>query len=210
MPEDLTYKNAVANIEKVLIKGRRTKADVFITQSGGSRFLVKDYTQKGFWERTLAGRTVIGRETRAYDALSGIDGFPDHYKRLSPFSIAVEYLDGKDLGEVARGEIGPDVIRQLERIVHELHAHGWVHLDLHRRANILLISGRVYVVDLASALHTGFIPLAGQVLTFLFGLADRLSLIKMKTIFAPELMTPREKKWLALRNTFMPTKWDVT
>jgi hypothetical protein len=82
-----------------------------------------------------------------------------------------------------------------------------VHLDLHRRSNILLIDGKVFVVDLASALHTGSLPLIGRCFTGLVGFADRLSLIKMKTLFAPESMTTREKKWLKLRNRVMPSKW---
>jgi tRNA A-37 threonylcarbamoyl transferase component Bud32 len=207
MHADLTYDKAVSDREKVLIKGRFFKADVFITRSEGRRFVVKDYSQKGFWERNLVGRIVISREARAYAALNGVDGLPQRFKRLSPFSFAVEFLEGRDLGAVERGEIGPDVIRQFEKIVRDLHGRGWVHLDLHRRTNILLVNGKVYVVDLASALHSGSIPLLGRALTALIGIADLLSLIKMKTIYGPELMSPRERTWLKIRNFFMPTKW---
>ncbi len=209
MPANLTYEEATANVERVLIKGRFTKADVFITQSGGRRYVVKDFSQKGWWERNVIGRIIIGREARAYAALAGIDGIPARFKRLSSFSFAVEYLDGENLGTVGRGEIGPDVIRQFERIVNDLHERGWVHLDLHRRTNILLMNGKVFVVDLASALHAGGIPLLGRCLTGLIGLADRLSLIKMKTIFAPDSLTTGEQRWLRLRNSVMPTKWEV-
>ncbi len=208
MHTSLTYDEAIANLEKVLIKGRFTKADVFITRSEGRRYVVKDYSQKGFWERNLIGRIVIGRESRAYKALSGVEGLPPRVKRLSPCSLAIEYLEGKDLGGFERGELGPEVIRQFERIVGELHKRGWVHLDLHRRTNILFVDGKVFVVDLASALHTGSIPLIGHCFTELVGLADRLSLIKMKNIFGPELLTERERWWLKLRNIVMPTKWD--
>lgn len=210
MQPNLTYDEAISNLEKVLIKGRFTKADVFITRSGGNRFVVKDYSQKGFWERNLVGRFVIGRESRAYEALRGVEGLSPQFKRLSPCSLAVEYLEGKDLGCLQRGEFGPEVILQFERIVDELHERGWVHLDLHRRTNILFVDGNIFVVDLASALHTGSIPLVGRVLTGIIGLADRLSLIKMKKIFGPELLTGRERRWLKLRNMFMPTKWDDT
>ena len=207
MHPTLTYDDAIMNLEKVMIKGRFTKADVFITRLGEHRFVVKDYSQKGFWERNLVGLIVIAREARAYEALSGIDGLPPKFKRLSPYSLAIEYLEGKDLGYFQRGEFGPEVIRQFERIVDELHKRGWVHLDLHRRTNILLVDGKIFIVDLASALHTGGIPLIGRFFTALVGLADRLSLIKMKNIFGPELLTDRERRWLKLRNFFMPTKW---
>jgi hypothetical protein len=208
MQPNLTYDEALSNLDKVLIKGRFTKADIFITRSEGRRFVVKDYSQKGFWERNLVGRIVIGRESRAYEALSGVEGLPPLFKRLSPYTLAVEYLDGKDLGCFQRGEFGPEVMRKFERIVDELHKRGWVHLDLHRRTNILYVEGSIFVVDLASALHTGSIPLVGRYFTRLIGLADRLSLIKMKKIFGPELLTDRERRWLKLRNIFMPTKWD--
>jgi predicted Ser/Thr protein kinase len=204
----LTYKEARANLEKVLIKGRFTKADVFITRSEGRRYVVKDYSQKGFWERNLVGLIVIGREARAYEALSGVEGLPPTFNRLSPYALAVEYLEGKDLGCFQRGEFGSEVIRQFERIIDELHKRGWVHLDLHRRTNILYVDGKIFIVDLASALHTGSIPLVGRCFTGIVGLADRLSLIKMKKIFGPELLTDWERRWLKLRNSIMPTKWE--
>lgn len=209
MPDDLTYDEAVQKQEKVLIKGRFTKADVFITRSGSSRFVVKDYTRKGFWERNLVGRIVIGREARAYAALAGTEGLPSRFKRLSAFSFAVEYLEGKDFGDVEPGEIGSPVIGQFERIVRAMHGRGWVHLDLHRRTNILLVGGRIYVVDLASALHPGGVPFIGKFLTRLIGIADTLSLIKMKTIYRPELLSQRERKWLKVRNKILPTKWEA-
>jgi predicted Ser/Thr protein kinase len=207
MNSDLSYGEAVSNLEKVLIKGRSLKADVFIASSRGQRFVVKDFGNKGFFERNLVGRMVIGRELRAYRALAGIDGLPSRFKQLTPFSIAIEYLEGRDLGGIDRGEIGPGVIRQFEVVVEELHERGWVHLDLQRRSNILLVDGKVFVVDLASAFHPGSLPLVGRCLTRLLGFADRLSLIKMKSIYAPELMTAREQKWLKLRNLVMPRKW---
>ncbi len=207
MPTNFTYDKVRSNTEKLLIKGQFYKADVFIARIDGRRFIVKDYAQKGFWERNLVGRTIIGREARAYAALAGVDGMPAQFKRVSPFSFVVEYLEGKDLGSVERQEVGIDVIRQLERIVHDLHKRGWVHLDLHRRSNILLVNGKVFVVDLASALHPGGIPVLGRCLIGLIGFADRLSLIKMKAIFAPESLTAQERKWLGIRNMVMPSKW---
>ncbi len=207
MLRDLTYDEAVSHFEKVLIKGRFTKADVFIAHSGNGRFVVKDFSKKGFWERNLIGRIIINREARAYEELADIDGLPSHFKRLSPYAIAIEHLEGKDLGRLGRGEIGPGVVLQFERIIDEFHERGWVHLDLHRRTNIMLINGKIFVVDLASSLHTGSMPLIGRYLTRLIGIADRLSLIKMKSIFAPELMTGRDRKLIKFRNIFLSVKW---
>jgi hypothetical protein len=207
---NFTYDEAHSQIDRVLIKGLRFKADVFIAQPGGRRFVIKDFSQKGFWERNLIGRIVIGREARAYAALAGIEGIPSGFKRLSPFSFAVEYLEGTDFGGVDQARIDSGVMRQFERIIRDFHDRGWVHLDLHRRTNILFIRGRVYVIDLASALHPGMIPLIGRCLTRLIGLADRLSLIKMKTIFAPETLTVEERRILSLRNRIMPSKWRAS
>ncbi len=207
MKADLTYTTARLNIERTIVRGRLLKADVFISRADGQRFVVKDFGDKGFWERNFVGRMIIGRELRAYAALAGVDGLPSRYKRLSPFSLAIEYLEGRDLGGVERGEIGPGVLSQFERIIEDLHERGWVHLDLQRRSNILLVNGKVFVVDLASAFHPGRVPLVGRCLTRLLGFADRISLIKLKSIYAPELMTAKERRWLKLRNLVMPTKW---
>jgi len=205
----LTYEEARSNTDNILIRGQLYKADVFIVHSDTGRFIVKDYTQKGFWERNLVGRLVISREARAYTALAGIDGLPTRFKRLSPFAFAVEYLDGQDLGSVEPQIIGPEVIGQFEGIVRAIHDRGWVHLDLQRRTNILLVNSKVYIVDLASALHPGGIYLIGRCLTWVVGLADHLSLIKMKTIFAPQSLTRRDLIWLKIRNGVMPSKWKV-
>jgi tRNA A-37 threonylcarbamoyl transferase component Bud32 len=187
--------------------GKALKADVFIAAVRDSRFVIKDFGNKGFLERNLIGRIVVGRELRAYEALAGIGGLPSQYKRLGPYAIAVEYLEGRDLGTIDRGEIGPGVMKQFEAVVEELHGRGWVHLDLQRRSNILLVQGKIFVVDLASAFHPGGVPLIGRWLTRLFGFADRMSLIKMKSIYAPELLTDRERKLIRLRNLTMPHKW---
>ncbi len=207
MNQDLSYAEASSHIERTLIKGKALKADVFVASACGSRFVVKDFANKGWLERNLVGRIVIGREARAYRALAGIDGLPAKYKRLGPFSIAIEYLEGRDLGAVLAGEIGPGIIKQFEAVIEDLHARGWVHLDLQRRSNLLLVGNKLFVVDLASAFHPGGVPVIGRCLTGLIGLADRMSLIKMKSIYAPELLTPNERKWLKLRNVFMPRKW---
>jgi len=204
---DLTYAEATANIEKVLAQGGFAKARVFIARHRGRRIVVKDFGSKGFWERNLIGRMVISREFRAYRALAGIDGLLAAAKRLTPFSLAVEYLDGIDLGGLTRGEIGRGVIEQFERIVNAIHSRGWVHLDLQRRSNILLVNGKVFVVDLASAFHPGGIPLIGRGLTRFLGFFDRLSLIKLKNIYTPDSLTSAERKWLRARNLVMPTKW---
>ncbi len=203
----MTYNDVRAGIERVITENKFAKADVFVASHGGSRFVVKDFGKKGFWERNLIGRIVIGRECRAYRSLAGIAGLPSKFLRLSPFSMAIEYLEGRDLGGLMQQDIGADIVRQLEQIIESLHARGWVHLDLQRRTNILLVNGRVYVIDLASAFHPGGIPIFGKPIVLLMGLADRLSLLKMKRLFAPDLLTSADKRMIRIRNVFMPTKW---
>lgn len=208
MERDMTYADALSGIEKHLTRGKFAKADVFIASYRGQRFIIKDFGNRGLWERNLIGRIVIGREARAYRALAGVEGLPARFKRLTPFSLAIEYLEGRDLGGVERHEIGPGIIRQFEQIIGEFHERGWVHLDLQRRSNILLVKDRAFVVDLASAFHPGAVPLIGRWLVRLLGFADRLSLIKIKSIFAPELLSPDDRKLIKMRNRFMPTKWS--
>jgi predicted Ser/Thr protein kinase len=208
MHRDMTYAEALAGVERHLTKGKFAKADVFIANYRGQRFIVKDFGDKGRLERTLIGRTVISRECRAYGALEGLEGLPSRYKRLTPYALAIEYLEGQDLGGVGRGEIGPGVVLQLERIVNDLHERGWVHLDLQRRTNILLVDGKVFVIDLASAFHPGGMPLIGRLLVRTMGFADRLSLVKMKALFAPELLSPGDRRLIRMRNLLMPTRWS--
>ena len=207
MELELTYDEAVSHVERVIVKGKFSKADVFITNHGGRHFLVKDFSRKGFWERMLIGRVFISRELRAYAALAGIDGLPSWYQRLAPFALAVEYLDGRDLGGIHQGEIGDEVMLQFERIVDEVHSRGWIHGDLQRRSNILLVGRKIFIVDLASAFHPAGVPVIGRFLHLFFVFFDRLSLIKLKKIYMPDRLTATERRLLSLRNFFMPTKW---
>lgn len=207
MDSDLTYSEALDCTEKVIVQGSAAKADVFLTSLRGQRFVVKDFGRKGFWERNLIGRVVISREARAYQGLAGIKGLPGQVQRLTPFALAVEYLEGRDLGSLHAGEIGITVVRQLEKIIDAIHARGWVHLDLQRRTNILIVNGEVHVIDLASAFRPGAVPLLGPFLTRLFGIFDRLSLIKFKRLYAPDALSDSDRRWLKVRNRIMPTKW---
>jgi len=207
MIPDLTYNAAIAHIESSLIQGRLLKADVHIIRFGGRKYVLKDYTAKGFWVRNIAGRIVTGLETRAYRALVGIDGLPSQFKRLSPFALAIEYLEGRDLGVIQPAELGPGILLQFERIIEDLHERGWVHLDLQKRSNIIVADAKLYFVDLGSAFHAAGVPLIGKCLMRVLSFFDRLSLIKHKSFYAPELLSPQEKKWLRLRNKVMPRKW---
>jgi hypothetical protein len=206
MHRDMTYDDAVSGIEETIAKEHFAKADVSVARFRGLRFVIKDFSRKGFWERNLIGRVVIRREFRAYQALAGIEGLPSRFKRLNPFALAIEYLEGRDLGGFKRQEIGPGVVLQFERILNDLHERGWVHLDLQRRSNILLVNERVFVVDLASAFHPGGVPLIGRLLVRIVGFADRLSLLKMKHLFAPELLTARDRRMIRFRNLFAPRR----
>lgn len=212
MYRDMTYDDAVAGIETEIARDNFAKADVSIATFRGNRFVIKDFSRRGFWERNMIGRVVIGREHRAYRALAGIEGLPNQFKRLNPFSLAIEYLEGRDLGGFRRHEIGPGIVLQFERIVNELHERGWVHLDLQRRSNIMLVNGRVFVIDLASAFHPGGVPVIGRLLVRLLGFADRLSLVKVKHLFAPELLTAGERRMIRIRNLFTSRRrrWHQT
>lgn len=207
MYQDMTYHDVRADVERVIAPGKFAKAEVFLARSCGLRFIAKDFGGKGFFERNVIGRLVIAREHRAYRALAGVEGLPAHVRRITPFCLIIEYLDGNDLGGVAGGAPGPETIRQLESIIDTLHGRGWVHLDLQRRSNILLVNGRVHVVDLASAVHPGGVPLIGRLLVRLLGFADRLSLVKMKRLFAPGLLTERDRRLIRLRNLVMRSQW---
>lgn len=195
------------HIEQVLTRGGPGKADVFVATSQDLRYVVKDFSSKGFWERNLIGRLLISREVRAYRGLRGINGIPKSFARLSPFTLAIEYIDARDLGSIREGEIGPEAISSLERIIDEIHERGWVHLDLQRRTNILIRDRDVFIIDLASAFHPGCIPILGRFITRCLGFFDRLSLIKLKKLYTPETLTESEKKMIRLRNLVMPTKW---
>jgi hypothetical protein len=161
-----------------------TKADVLVYQYEEGVIAVKDYGPRSFLMRNLLGRYLIRRESRAYTAAGELPGLPRFLGRLGPFSLCLEWIDGKPLAELETQDIPPGSFRRLREITRSLHDRGVALSDLHRRDVLIGAGGEVHVIDLATAFLLGERP--GRTRRKLFTRLcdqDRLAIARMEAFF---------------------------
>jgi len=176
-------------------KGPSHKADLLLVETGGERWVVKDFARKPRWAR-LVGRLMIARESRAYRALGALPGLPRFVGRIDAHALAIDYVAAVPLAFAPeRTRDGERKLRELRSIVDRLHAAGVVHCDLRGRDNVLLDrEGRLCVVDLASAIR---LRPGGVLHRALFGLLrqiDHAALLKWKRIVEAGPFTEDEQR----------------
>jgi hypothetical protein len=138
------------------LRGRnRTKAEIRICDLGQRRIVLKDYGRRPAWVRWTLGRYLVRREGAAYRAAGRLEGLPRFLGRVGPFALALEWIDGRPLAEIAPGDLPHGTLDRLDRIVRSLHARGVALADLHHRDVLVGESGSIHVVDLAAAWTLG-------------------------------------------------------
>jgi hypothetical protein len=165
------------------IGGRNsTKADVEFYRVGGLGVALKTYSNRGLLVRWLLGRWLIGREVSAYRSASGVEGLPRFLGRLSPISLATEWIQARSLAERSGESIEPAVFDSLEQTLDALHRRGVAVSDLHRGDILLTDDERVFLIDFAIAWTLGERP--SRLRRRIFYHLSRLDLIALARIRA--------------------------
>ena len=184
---------------KVLHAGGPTKADLFTLDLGRGRLVVKDFSNKAMWVRWI-GRLQISREYRAYRWLGEMEGIPRCAGRIDRHALAIEWIDGEQLGASQLRRVegqGPRLFRRLEQVVERVHRAGMVHLDLRGRENILVgPDGSIHILDLASAQWFRDGSWAKRWLFHRLCKADRAALMKWKLVLRAGDYTDEERAFL--------------
>lgn len=191
----------------MLKRGEKNKADLLLLDLGGGPMVVKDFAAKAWWVRLL-GRLQIWREHRAYRHLGGLPGVPGLIGRIDAHALAIEKVEGRQLGKVAdRREDGTAKLARLRTVVERIHGVGLAHLDLRARENVLVTpEGAIFVVDFASAVRFRPGGLAHRLLFPWFERVDRSALLKWKVILEAGPLTGRERTFLK-RHRFWRALW---
>jgi predicted Ser/Thr protein kinase len=181
---------------RILREGHAYKADLSVIRGPDELLVLKDYRNKdGAW-RDLLGVTATALEARALRTLAGVRGVPEFRGRPDRFSVLMTYVDAE---RATRGDPrvmgNPDFMRDLERIVEEMHARGVVHLDLKHRSNLLVgKQGQAVVIDFESALTFSPDRWYGRLPLWLLRRLDRLALLNWKRRICPALLDEREAR----------------
>jgi hypothetical protein len=179
-------------------QGERDKADLLLFErSGEPPLIVKDFEHKPPWGRTV-GRLMVSREVRAYEKLGPTPGIPRFAGRIDARAFAIERIEGTPLAFAPdRTEDGPGKLRQLREILDRMHRAGIVHLDLRGRENVILDTrGRIYVIDLASAVWLRPGSWRHRLLFGWLEKMDEAACLKWKTIVEAGPFTDDEQKFV--------------
>jgi serine/threonine protein kinase len=182
---------------RTLKLGGPTKADLHVVDIGDGPLVIKDFAHKAWWVR-WTGRLQISRECRAYARLGSMPGVPRLVGRVDAHALALELIEGEELAfSPRRLEHGVEFLEQLRRIVSSMHARGLAHLDLRNRENVMLdASGRVCIVDLASAIWFRPGGLAHRLFFGWFKFTDDSAILKWKDRLRAGEYTEREREFL--------------
>ena len=144
---------------QVLREGRWANARVLKASVDGVDWTVKDFSDRAWWVRNLAGRWLLRRELRALHRLAGIDGVPAQAFRLDAHAIAARFVPGVTLDRAPRAQMNEAFFLALEALFRQVHARGLVHLDSRGSSNLLATpDGRPALIDFQAALRTTFLP----------------------------------------------------
>jgi hypothetical protein len=135
-----------------------SKAEIVVRSHDGGKIAVKDFGVRPWIVRNLIGRLFICREAAVYEQLAGVSGVPRFLGRLSPYSLATEWIEGTALAALKATEVDPLVLDRMDEIVARIHRHGVALGDLHRGDVLVAASGDVYLIDFATALRLGQRP----------------------------------------------------
>ncbi len=204
--EFLTRKEAEKSIVSLIHKGRWSKADLFLINVKEQNFVLKDFSKKSLFIRLL-GRLQIWRECRAYQAIQGIPGIPEFYKKVSPWSFVMEYVEGIRLVDY-RGDIpSRTLLERLKALVSAIHQSGVFHNDIRGRDNVIVDKGgRLMILDFAGAVYFKPGGILYKMLSPIFRWVDHSAYLKWKSEMTPEEMQEEEKRILQ-RFNFLRRFW---
>lgn len=188
---DVTRANLQERVVHVLNHGRSRNPDVFLVETGAGVVVVKDFSPRAPWVRSLFGPWINRREIRAYRALEGLSAVPRLFGVLDAQAFVVEYRPGHYVNRGQATQVSPTFLDELKQAIEEMHARGVVHLDLRHRTNILLgRDGHPVLLDFASALVARPGSLCARLLRFLFGCIDYWALEKWRERLTPPPASP--------------------
>ncbi len=198
-PSRPTLDELRARTQKVFREGGGSRPEVCLIEFDGKPAVLKDYTRSDPWFRRLVGPLAVRREARALRQLDGVPGIPRLFATLGSDALVLEFIPGPSARELKRGAFSAEFFERLYRLIDTMHSKGVAHCDLRSTGNILLGPGHTpYVVDFVANFRRArwWNPLTRWAYGKLCE-ADRGAVARLKSRFAPELLTPDEQAALA-------------
>jgi len=181
----------------------RARPEVRRIRLMGHDAVVKDYGRSSNIFKNALGTFLATREAAALRRACDIPNIPCFYALARPWILVMEYIDARQVTSLDADErrrlLGPAFFERLTALIARLHARGVAHGDLEKLDNILVTPrGHPAIVDFAAAIMAGLNPLAALALPYIEA-NDRRAVYKLKSQFAPELLTEEEREKLKAR-----------
>jgi hypothetical protein len=150
----LTRENLSDRTVVKLQVGRWDSPDVLLVDADIGPVIVKDFAPRRPIVARSLGRWLLGRETRALEALSDHPGVPRMLGPIDSLAFAIEHRAGVRFSRRRPWTFSSAFGSQLREAVVGLHERGVVHLDLRHRSNIRAdLQGRPVLIDFDSAVR---------------------------------------------------------
>jgi hypothetical protein len=131
-----------------------SKATVDLIEVAGARCVVKDFASRSWPVRRILGPWQLSREERAYARLAGLPGVPRFLARIDRQAMALEFIDGRRLQGMRRGDVEDPFFDRLEALVGAVHSRGVAHGDLHHGDVLVGPGGAPFLIDFSTSFLT--------------------------------------------------------
>jgi len=197
--DELTEEDVDRLTVRVMRRAWRARPEVRKIRLGGRDAVVKDYGRRGNLFKRLLGTFLARREVAALRRVEGIPNVPRVLASPQPWMLVIEHVNAKSVTALDAPRLDREFFDRLTSLVDELHGRGLAHGDLEKLDNILVTPAmQPAVVDFAASVMSGANPLAALALGHMQD-NDRRAICKLKSLFAPELLTDDEQRRLAHR-----------
>lgn len=204
MKNPITRRNLQAKTIRVIHQGKGFQSSVYLVDWNGTPAAVKDFSLTPPLFRFFVAPLLAGREAKALRHLNGTPGIPRFLGKVDRLAFALEYVEGRPISGVRKGEMPEEVFPRIAAVIEAMHQRGVAHGDLKRRSNLLLTpDNQVFIIDFAAAI-IGKGPLSKKLMGAVAQVDDK-SLPRLKKFVAPELLT-EEDHW-KLENPTKLEKW---
>ena len=197
------------NADVVFVPVTVHKRDVFSETISGhakghedQKLVLRSLLGVPLWARFLS-RYLARRESRGLQAVSGIEGVPQLI-RADRKGLLRTWSDGLPLNIAKPNDA--EWYRDAHRLLREMRMRGVTHNDLAKPQNWLITpDGRAAVIDFQLASTHKKRGRLYRIMAY----EDLRHLAKMKRLFAPHLLTPKERKIIERRS--LPSRvWRTT
>jgi predicted Ser/Thr protein kinase len=184
--------------------GKGLQSSVYLVDWNGKPAAVKDFSRLPTLFRLFIAPILVKREVKVLRHLNGTPGIPKFFGQIDRLAFAIEFVEGRPLAGIHKGEMPPEVFPRMAEVVKGMHERGVAHGDLKRRSNLLLTpENNIFIIDFAASIVAKG-PISRKLMQAIAEIDDK-SLPRLKKFVAPELLT-EEDKW-KLENPTKLEKW---